>query len=194
MPPQRETMTDRLADVIQVAQLGRKTGVLTAERGSGITVEEGTITFVDGQVISASVGELKGLKALNRLNTWGACRFAFVPSAIPESPLLHTLLPDSSSTDPYLWAQGLTNGRQARLPGPKETSHMNAPAVPGRTKQLNEALRLIEHAGLSRAHRRLFLLVDGHRTTTELGRLLGRSPNEVYGLLRDLERADVIQQ
>ncbi len=59
MPPQRETATDRLADVIEVAQLGQKTGLLTVERGNGITLEEGSITFVDGQVTEASAGGVR---------------------------------------------------------------------------------------------------------------------------------------
>ncbi|TMC61826.1 MAG: DUF4388 domain-containing protein, partial [Chloroflexota bacterium] len=49
MPHQRETATDRLSNVIQVIQLGKKSGLLTVERGEGITFEEGAITFVNGQ-------------------------------------------------------------------------------------------------------------------------------------------------
>jgi hypothetical protein len=45
----------------------------------------------------------------------------------------------------------------------------------------------------SRAHRHLFLLIDGHRTTTELAHLMGRRQVEVYALLHDLERADVVK-
>ncbi|HKF38536.1 MAG TPA: DUF4388 domain-containing protein, partial [Ktedonobacteraceae bacterium] len=67
MPPQRETTTDRLADVIEVAQLGQKTGLLTVERGNGITFEEGSITFVDGQVTEASAGGRNGFEAFNWL-------------------------------------------------------------------------------------------------------------------------------
>ena len=37
MPQKPATSTDRLANVIQVIQLGRKTGELTAEREIGMT-------------------------------------------------------------------------------------------------------------------------------------------------------------
>jgi len=46
--------------------------------------------------------------------------------------------------------------------------------------------------GLSRAHRRLFLLIDGKRSIDELAPLIGRTPDEVSELLRDLEHASVI--
>ena len=58
----------------------------------------------------------------------------------------------------------------------------------------DEALVWIERMGLSRAHRQLFLLIDGHRATAELVRLTGRGEGEVYALLRDLEVAGVIGQ
>lgn len=54
-------------------------------------------------------------------------------------------------------------------------------------------MHLIEQMGLSRAHRRLFLLIDGRRTPQELVRLMAQDPAEVYRLLKDLERAGVVQ-
>jgi Domain of unknown function (DUF4388) len=201
MPPQRETATDRLADVIEVAQLGQKTGLLTVERGNGITLEEGSITFVDGQVTEASAGGRNGLEALNWLNTWGACRFAFVSSAVAGDSGLHIPIASSSpaSTGRNLWTQEpTTNGQVSWLANEgrnsEGTGNATIPAAPYRTKQIDEALRLIEHTGLSRTHRRLFLLVDGQRTALELGRLLGRDQHEVYRLLYDLERVGVIHR
>ncbi len=198
MPPQRETATDRLADVIEVAQLGQKTGLLTVERGNGITLEEGSITFVDGQVTEASAGGRNGLEALHWLNTWGACRFAFVSSAITDSGL-HIPIPSSApaSTGRKLWMQAPTTNGQVSwsTKGSRNSEgigNANIPAAPYRTKQLDEALRLIELTGLSRTYRRLFLLVDGQRTAVELGRLLGRDQHEVHRLLYDLERVGVI--
>ena len=54
-------------------------------------------------------------------------------------------------------------------------------------------MRLIEQMGLSRTHRRLFLLIDGGRTVKELIRLMAHEPEAVQRLLQDLERAGVIQ-
>lgn len=54
-------------------------------------------------------------------------------------------------------------------------------------------MHLIEQMGLSRTHRRLFLLIDGGRTVKELIRLMSQNPEDVQRLLYDLERAGVIQ-
>ena len=83
MTEKRGTVTDRLLNVIQVLQLGKKTGHLTIERDEGKGQEKGEIIFVQGQVTQAYAGNLRGQEALNWLSTWGACRFIFVPAA-PE--------------------------------------------------------------------------------------------------------------
>src|SRR5258706_16197983 len=86
---QRGTSTNRLADVIQVVQLTHKTGLLTIERGEiDSTLEEGEITFVNGQITDAHSDEHSGIAAVNRLRTWGTGRFTFPPlnSDLPPPP------------------------------------------------------------------------------------------------------------
>src|SRR5260370_8249834 len=85
MPQQPATSTDRLANVIEVIQLGRKTGILTTERNAGTMLEQGMIIFVKGQVTQASAGQYTGFSAFSVLKTWGACRFAFTPSAATQT-------------------------------------------------------------------------------------------------------------
>ncbi|TMD45306.1 MAG: MarR family transcriptional regulator [Chloroflexi bacterium] len=53
---------------------------------------------------------------------------------------------------------------------------------------------MIDQIGLSRAHRHLFLLIDGYRGIQELVRLMGREQDEVQRLLNDLELAGLIQR
>ena len=65
-------------------------------------------------------------------------------------------------------------------------------SIPQLGRRLSDSLQMIDLAGLSRAHRRLFLLIDGKRSTDELAPLVGRTPDEVLELLRDLEHAGVI--
>src|SRR2546421_7427569 len=77
MAQQKETITNSLADVIQVIQLGRKSGVLTVARGEGETFEEGLITFVNGQAVAAQTTGFNGQNALHWLCRWGNCRFSF---------------------------------------------------------------------------------------------------------------------
>lgn len=179
---QRETATDRLADVIQVIQLGRRTGTLTVERGRDNTFEEGTITFVNGQVMQASVGSRRGQAALSWLTMWRSCLFTFITSQTDGIAPLHN---PSIGVRPQQNSNG--NGRTQRL----DTSTPTGKA-PYRIKPVEEVLPIMEMMGFSRAHRRLLLLIDGQRSVTELVRLVGRSGEEVFQQLDELERAGFI--
>ncbi len=201
MPQQRETVTDRLANVIEVIQLGRKTGQLSVERGAGNTYEEGYISFLNGQIIQAVTGWRRGQEALNWLSDWGTCRFTFIPdtsarttgklsalSAPSTSPLSPTpsapqkVLPATAQptrppvqrsvstgktgnpggTLPAQLSPGVpASGAEAPGNGVAAPAHPDTwPLAPYRTRQLDEALWLLERRGLSRAHRHLFLLID----------------------------------
>ncbi len=174
--PQPATLTDRLANVIQVIQLGRKTGTLTVERNSSGGLEQGMIAFVNGQMTQARAHTLAGNAAFKWLNTWGACRFTFTPSTSPGTTVkLPTLQLDQL-------AEQQRRGNALNV------------SIPFQYRALEEALQRIERANLSRAHRRLYLLIDGQRAPAELARLMGRNQNEIDTLLQDLKRTGVIQQ
>jgi hypothetical protein len=209
MPQQPKTETDRLANVIQVLQLGQKTGRLIVERNTGSLFEQGIITFVQGQVVQASVNQYQGPDALNWLKSWGACRFAFTaeqrPTTTAHIPTVPAPLPGRHTT-------GYRTPGTTPLPPPapaiqqqmysRTTGNLRAPgqptptawlATPYRTRHIEEGMHLIERMGLSRTHRRLFLLIDGARTVKELIRLMAHDPENVQRLLQDLQRAGVIQ-
>jgi len=213
MPQQPATSTDRLINVIEVIQLGHKTGILTAERDVGSMLERGMITFVNGRVIQASVGQHTGFPALSVLKTWSTCRFAFTPSDTSQitQQITQPLAPVTGEasiqrdfvTDPTLRTPATANHKQNGLmaaggQGMNSAWGMHSsPAgggVPYPIRPYDEALVWIERMGLSRAHRRLFLLIDGYRILPELVRLMGRREDEVNALLRDLEGADLIRQ
>jgi len=207
MSQQQETATDRLVKIIQTIQIGRRSGVLMARRGEGVTFEEGTITFANGQVTEVSAGRRSGSEALNWLSTWNSCRYIFKPSTTPELtlPRTPTTLDISESetldtaTHPSTSTQAPTTAKQTAplAPGREDTTRSASAAytasVPFRTQQIDTGLRIIENMGLSRSHRHLFLLVDGHRSIVELARLMGRNQQEINGLLQDLERAAIIR-
>ena len=111
MAQKRETITHSLADLIQVIQLGQKSGVLTVERGEGPTFEEGMITFVNGQAVTAVTAYFNGQKALSWLNGWETCCYAFIPTPTSEIPAIST--PITTSTFDQGMAQ---NGTQPRIP------------------------------------------------------------------------------
>jgi hypothetical protein len=82
----RVTSTDRLSNVIEVVELGRRSGMLAVERGAGSTFEEGEIYFVGGHPTYAVTGTLRGRDALAALAQWGACRFAFQSDISQPTP------------------------------------------------------------------------------------------------------------
>lgn len=185
--PQPATSTDRLANVIQVIQLGRKTGTLTAERNGSNGPEQGIIFFVNGQVARARAQHLEGTAAFQWLNTWSACRFTFAPSTSPATTVKLPAVPPDAIPD-HEWSGNAASPRNGNRWARPEAR------LPFQHRALDEALRIIEQASLSRAHRRLYLLIDGHRSATELARLMGRSQHEIDALLHDLESAGVIQR
>jgi hypothetical protein len=201
MTQQPTTLTDQLANVIQVIQLGRKTGTLTVERNNGDSLERGTVHFVNGLMTRASAHQLSGLAAFQWLNTWSSCRFTFTPSdsaittrKLPSVRSAQLPAPEHESiheTDPTLQIQAQTKkfpGTDNNLNHQKESLK-----IPKQLRPLEDAVQRIERMKLSRAHRRLFLLIDGHRNTADLARLMGRRQIEVIALLEDLERADVVK-
>ena len=204
MSQQPKTETDRLANVIQVLQLGQKTGRLIVERNEGPLFEQGIITFVQGQIVQASLNQQQGADALTRLKSWGACRFTFTPEQRPPtlaspSSVRRTTGHRTPGTSPLPVSstgpvqQDLYPRITGNLRGPGQPTPTAWLATPYRTRHIEEGMHLIERMGLSRTHRRLFLLIDGGRTVKELIRLMAHDPEDVQRLLQDLERAGVIQ-
>lgn len=155
MSQQQETATERLVKVIQTVQIGRRTGVLAARRGEGVTLEEGAISFVNGQVTEASAGRRSGSEALNWLSAWSHCRYTFTPSAastlalpasgtfdIAEQDTLDTApLANTSSRVPLSGRQTSplppVDGDPPRPLAPDTAAH--ASIVPYRTRQIDAA-------------------------------------------------------
>lgn len=75
--------TSRLSNIVNMITLGRQSGILRIIRGQGATREIGQIKFVDGEPVSALLGQLTGPNALGVLMNWGECVYAFdeYPSA-----------------------------------------------------------------------------------------------------------------
>lgn len=186
----RGTATDKLADVIQALQLVRKSGHLTAQRDATDGIAEvGIIAFRDGQVVDASVGQLRGADAFKKLVVWTRCHFIF-KSALPESPP-PVALPPPQSGAPTGSGRSDTEWRYRQEP-PDE--YLSIVVVPYRSPYMQGALPNFQRLGLSRLHRQVFLLIDGRRSTQELARLIGHHHQEVLAVLADLESAGLIGQ
>jgi len=191
MAQQREATTDRLVGLIANIKMKRKSGQLVVRRGEGLTSEEGTLIFVQGQMMQASVGRRTGSDALNWLSTWRQARYTFIPTASETSvSTLFSPLPSSSfgttGTHPSLQIVRIDTDRL-------QSPQLLAYSVPRVTIELDEAMARIKRAELSRTHRRLYLLIDGHRSAVELVPLIGKPAEEVRNILYDLEWLGVIR-
>jgi hypothetical protein len=134
MRRQRATHADRVSQVIEVIELGRRTGLLSVERDVGAVLEEGDLYFLNGQAIYASTGTQSGRSALETLRTWGACRFVFlsdipkpVPNIGPERGNVHQtggLRPGSPSAP--------LSGPQRPMPLPPAASSLPSSPLEGR--------------------------------------------------------------
>jgi hypothetical protein len=201
MTQRRVAATNRLSTVIDALQLGKKTGILAVERGEGSMFEEGMIMLAYGQVAYATTSSYTGASyvgkdAMTRLSTWQACRFSFVPLSpeeitrrMPSPPPLQSGkrtvagMPDQ----PFHGS-----GASSTIPG-AQSDMERKPLVSVYYKESTEDfLHRLDRQGLSRTHRRLFLLIDGRRSIRELALLAGRMPDETLSLLKDLERAGLI--
>jgi len=163
---------EQLVGIIRDIQLKRGTGILVAKRGTGALAEEGSISFVNGQVKEARASHRMGTPALNYLSTWKKCCYSFV------SPIVANRANQPS-----------TRPTQEPAPRPSEPPDKTPSDTPS---SRIPALRGIEKRHLSRAHRHIFLLIDGKRSVEDLERVTGRKPEEIARLLRDLEHAGLI--
>ncbi len=179
MPEQRYTATDQLANVIDAIQLGRKTGLLTVTRGEAHRREDGCIIFVSGQIARAFVGNRIGSEALRMLMSWTFCQFLFQADIPPD-----VVLPGGNPQTAALYKAMETPANERASP---------LALIPQRLRDTNEAIYEMEQRGLTRVHRHLFLLLDGQRSVKDLVVLIGRSPDELIVLLRQLEQVGLIR-
>ena len=73
--------TSRLNNIINMITLGRQSGILRVIRGQGNTRELGQIKFIDGEPVTALLGQLTGGNALGVLVNWGECVYSFDEAA-----------------------------------------------------------------------------------------------------------------
>lgn len=126
MAKARVTTTDALANVIEVAELGQRSGLLSVERGSGAVQETGEIYFVSGRPIYASFAGLRGREALITLSRWGACRFSFDSDAPQPAPNLSQQSSQAGQPGHSGYNAGATHGAPNHTP----SSHPGMASAP----------------------------------------------------------------
>lgn len=122
MAKPRVTATDQLANVIEVVELGRRTGLLSVERGVGLDSEEGEIYFVGGRAIYAALPGIQGRDALAIMSRWGTCRFSFDRDEPRPAPNIAPATPSSASSPSLSGARALppdfTTSQPGYMPSP----------------------------------------------------------------------------
>jgi hypothetical protein len=211
MRRQRATITDNLSQVIEVIELGRRSGLLSIERDDRAGLEEGEIYFVQGKAIYASTGSKNGRIALETLRTWGTCRFAFLSDIPTPNP---NIGPEIRGSRPFQTDSMRSIGPASPPPNlsqPSGTQPLSAPPPtafqnpvtspllklgpyqrPKHTLNPQDIPRLAASYQLSWAQRMILLLADGEHPVAELARLSGRPEAEVLRLLADLMRLGLI--
>jgi hypothetical protein len=81
----RDIAVESIGDLLEVARLQQRNGLLRAECSQGGRLEEGELYLQAGQPIYARVGNLTGHEALNYLLSWRNIHFAF-SSDVPRPP------------------------------------------------------------------------------------------------------------
>jgi hypothetical protein len=176
--------------------LGEKTGNLTVERGEGETFEEGMIVLVKGRVVNVAISPRRGGGTATALLSWQACRFLFVPTPAGQADA-------GLKRGPVPAVSAGTNGISTHLRDTWNALQQMSLAVQDHSscrpyltvysrEALQSILRALDRQGFSRAHRRLFLLIDGRRSAGELAALMSRTLEETMSLLADLGQAGFI--
>lgn len=186
----------QLATIIQRIQMEGRNGLLFVKRGEGNNLEEGTILFTNGKMEDARVGRRTKFDAFKYLCTWEYYEFSF---RTPDGKILLFSLPSpapkeyrSPGPSPSSLRSTSTSSLFDSSPIEKRTPE-EVVLVPQHSRhQLSDGLQAVEKMGLTRGHRRLFLLINGERSVAELARLTAFSEDEVYQRLHDLEKAAVI--
>jgi hypothetical protein len=123
------TTADRLSNIIEVVELGRRSGLLTVERGVPPSLELGELYFAQGRAIYAMVEGLAGREALSVLAGWGHCKFAFEPSAPAPIPNLTAPHPAQPAAPARPAANGAPQRSQPTPPRSSPSSfNWNAPS------------------------------------------------------------------
>lgn len=200
MQPQRETTTSSLASLIQILQLGYRTGTLTVERHVGGELEEGYLVFANGKIVAAHAKQgVSGTSAFNYLRNWGACRFSFLEGAASgTSPSMQSSssLPANGSRGPLTtppYRSFSVNTGPLNQGAMHQHERPGGPLLPTRSATGEAALYNPSIARLTRQQRHLLMLIDGQRNLAELARLIARTPDDVQVILDELENAGLIR-
>ena len=167
----------KMADVLRMFAVGRKTGLLAITAGGG---RQAQVRVQKGSPIHAVAGRLQGDDALLDLFGWKDGQLEFVPDE-------RVVAPNVSRGLDALVSEGEKSGDRIHrinelVPNDRVTFRLAAGPPPGTEFPLNaDAFSVLR-------------LVDGTREVREIVERSGRGRSEVIGLLFDMNEARLVER
>jgi hypothetical protein len=166
-----------LSDILQLIQMGKKTGALQVEADNDI----GNIFFFEGNAVHAAATEIRGDGAVNRILRWRQGSFAFLPDVTTDQhsiqlPLQHLVLEAARQIDEWQDIQRLIPTMDIVL------------AIEGNPTAGTEDIKL------EPVEWKMLALVDGIRTVNQIARDGHLGDFETCKVLYGLQSSGLLKQ
>jgi hypothetical protein len=203
----RDIAAESIGDLLEVARVQQRNGMLRAEYSQEGRLEEGEIYLLAGQPIYARSGRLVGADALNYLLGWRNIYFAFVTDVPrPAANIFSSFFRQSSVTTPlgsrtqaFTPPQlPITDGLRWNEPEQHKTQEHAIPtrvSMPGIENMVPQKLgpeRDIFSLGLTRRQRLIYFMIDGQRSVGDLARTTNKTVLEVEIIVGELQEQGLI--
>lgn len=194
----RDIAAESISDILEVAHLQRRSGLMRVECSQGKRLEEGELYILAGQPIYARTGKLLGHEALRYLLNWRNIYFSFstdvprppanISPAFTTSNATSSLYAAPPGTMPDPVARGprwsAVEERDTSFPLNRSRSASgSAWLVPQKTDLGRDILTL----PLTRRQRLVYFLVNGQRTIGDLARTSGKAISDIELILSELQ-------
>src|SRR6266700_5601223 len=196
----RDNAAESLSDVIELVRVRRKSGSLSVERYHGNRFEEGEIYFQRGQPTYAHSGQMSGQQALSWMFTWHHIHFTFnveeprIPATVSSAASTQASKAIAATSPPKL---PRVNSRFSNVPASvtesdstfKTDSPDEISTTPGLEWLVPQKMGIeqdVMSLPLTRPQRSIYMLVDGHRTISDLSRCTRKNFQEIERLLTEL--------
>jgi uncharacterized protein DUF4388 len=202
MTKSKDITAESIGDLLEVAHLQHRQGMLHVEYSQSGYIEAGEIYLQAGEPIYARVGSLTGDEALHYLLGWRNIYFAF-SSEIPSPPanIISGMRSDRVNVSTNTFANIAPPTFSPPPQGPRwslveeHTAHRSTLSlsdmtwlVPQKVGYAQDALAL----PLTRRQRSIYFLIDGQRTVSDLMRTTSKAVSDVEVILGELQEQGLI--
>ena len=195
----RINAAESLSDVIELVRVRRQSGSLSVERYHGSRFEEGEIYFQGGQPTYAHTGQMSGQQALSWMFTWHQIHFTFnvedprIPATISSAATAKSIAAPSPPRLPRVnssFGDVTESDTIFKTDSPDVTS--STPGLEWLVPQKMGIEQDVMSLPLTRPQRSIYMLVDGHRTISDLCRCTRKNFQEIERLLTELREQGLI--